>query len=60
MEDKIELGLKILWTDRETAFREIVDENRDIRILRDHLMSKKTRTQRDEVHLGEMVRNVTG
>jgi len=57
MEDKIELGLKILWTDRETAFREIVDENRDIRILRDHLMSKKTRTQRDEVHLGEMVRN---
>jgi len=57
MEDKIELGLKILWTDRETAFMEIVDENRDIRMLRDRLMSKKVRTQRDEVHLGEMVRN---
>lgn len=57
MEDKIELGLKILWTNRETAFREIVDENKDIRMLRDRLMSKKVRPQRDEVHLGEMVRN---
>jgi len=60
MEDKIEIGLKILWTDRETAFREIVDENRDIRMLRDRLMSKKARTQRDEVHLGEIVRNALG
>ena len=57
MEDKMEVGIKVLWTSKETIFREIVDENRDIRMLRDRLMSKKRRTQRDEVHLGEMVRD---
>ncbi len=56
VEDKMELGLKVLWANREGAFQEIVDENRDIRILRDRLMSEKVRPQRDQVRLGEMVK----
>ncbi|MDO9529682.1 MAG: GvpL/GvpF family gas vesicle protein, partial [Syntrophales bacterium] len=56
VEDKIELGLKVLWSNKEDAFREIVDENKDIRILRDRLMSKKVRPQRDQVGLGDMVK----
>ena len=56
VEDKIELGLKALWTNKEAAFREIVDENKDIRMLRDRLMSEKVRPQRDQVRLGEMVK----
>lgn len=57
VEDKMELGLKVLWANRDGAFREIVDENRDIRALRDHVMSEKVRPQRDQViRLGEMVK----
>jgi len=56
MEDKMELGLKVLWTSKESIFQEIVDENRDIRMLRDSLMSKKVRPQRDQVRLGDMVK----
>jgi len=58
VEDKIELGLKALWTNKEAVFREIVQENRDIRVLRDRLMSRTVRVQRDhQVRLGEMVKN---
>jgi len=56
MEDKMELGIKVLWTSKESIFQEIVDENRDIRMLRDSLMSKKVRPQRDQVRLGDMVK----
>jgi len=56
MEDKMELGLKVLWTSKENTFLEIVDENKDIRMFRDHLMSKKVRPQRDQVRLGDMVK----
>ncbi len=53
--DKIELGLKALWKDKETPFDEIVEENKDIRLLRDRLLSKKGRPRRDQIRLGEMV-----
>jgi len=56
VEDKTELGLKALWSNKEGVFREIVDEKRDIRILRDRLMSKATKGQREQVRLGEMVK----
>ena len=56
MGDKIELGLKALWSNKEGVFQEIVDENRDIRMLRDSLMAKKVRPQRDQVRLGDMVK----
>lgn len=54
--DKIELGLKALWTDKSELFREIVDENKEIRRIRDRLTGKKGAAQRDQVKLGEMVK----
>jgi len=56
MEDKIELGLKALWPNKEIVFQEIIDGNKDIRLLKDRLMSRKVRPQRDQVRLGEMVK----
>ncbi len=57
VEDKVELGLKALWTDKETLFIELVRENKEIRLLRDRLKSRRGGTQRDQVKLGEMVKN---
>ncbi len=57
VEDKVELGLKALWANKETMFTEIVSENKEIRLLRDRLKSKRGGTQRDQVKLGEMVKN---
>jgi len=57
MEDKIELGLKGLWTDMQAVYREIVDENRDVRLLKQRLMTKKISSQKDRLKLGEMVKN---
>jgi len=54
--DKIELGLKVLWIDKTELFREIVDENKEIRRIRDRLTGKKGAAQRDQVKLGEMVK----
>lgn len=56
MEDKMELGLKALWASKENLFTEIVDENKEIMLLRDRLKSRKGGTQRDQIRLGEMVK----
>ncbi|MBI5590040.1 MAG: GvpL/GvpF family gas vesicle protein [Deltaproteobacteria bacterium] len=54
--DKTELGLKVLWTDMSGLFQEIVNENKEIRRIRDRLAEKKGAAQRDQVRLGEMVK----
>lgn len=54
--DKIELGIKVLWIDKSELFREILDENKEIRRIRDRLTGKKGAAQRDQVKLGEMVK----
>ena len=56
VEDKIELGLKALWADKELPFKEIVEENKEIRVLRDRLLSRKVRPRRDQIQLGDMVK----
>jgi len=56
VEDKIELGLKALWVNMQAIYKEIIDENREIRSLRDRIMSKAIKPQRDQVRLGEMVK----
>ncbi len=56
VEDKIEIGLKVIWKDMDVIFQEIVEEGRDIRMLRDRLMSKRIRAQAEQVRLGEMVK----
>ena len=60
VEDKVELGLKALWANLETVFREIVEENRDIRLLKERLMTKAVRSERERVRLGEMAKKALG
>ncbi len=40
MDNKIELGLKAFWNDMRVVFREIVEENRAIKILKEKTASK--------------------
>ncbi len=54
--DKIELGLKVLWIDKSELFREIVNENKEIRRIRDRMTEKKGVVKRDQMRLGEMVK----
>ncbi|MBU4258900.1 MAG: GvpL/GvpF family gas vesicle protein [Proteobacteria bacterium] len=56
VEDKIELGLKALWLNMQAIYKEIIDENGDIRSLRDRIMSKAIKPQRDQIRLGEIVK----
>jgi len=56
VEDKVELGLKALWINMEVIFREIVEEKRDIRVLKERLMSRSIEAQQDMFRLGEMVK----
>jgi len=56
MDNKIELGLKAIWTDMKVIFQEIVDENRAIRELKQKLIIKPTAPAIGEpATLGEMV-----
>ena len=56
MDNKIELGLKALWTDMKIIFQEIVDENREIRKLKQKLTLKSiTQPFGEKASLGEMV-----
>ena len=57
MEGKIELGIKAIWKDMKPVFEEIVSQNKDISRLRDRLMKRRGGVQRDQVRLGEMVKD---
>jgi len=57
MYNKTELGLKAIWTNMETIFQEIVDENREIRMLKKRLVSRNpAQTHSQRTNLGEMVK----
>ena len=57
MQGKIELGIKAIWKDMKPVFEEIVSQNMDISRLRDRLMKRRGGLQRDQVRLGEMVKD---
>ncbi len=58
MDNKTELGLKAFWTDMRMVFQEIVEENSQIRRLRQKLFSKPaTQPFGEKATLGEMVKN---
>lgn len=58
LDDKAELGLKAFWRDEKATFQVIVDENPDIRRLRDSLSRQPPQATRHErMILGEMVKN---
>ena len=57
MDDKIELGLKALWSDMKVIFEEIVEENKDIKVLKEKITSKNPlHTYGDRITLGEKVK----
>ncbi|NQT30586.1 MAG: GvpL/GvpF family gas vesicle protein [Candidatus Saganbacteria bacterium] len=58
MGDKVELGVKALWTDMNQIYMEIVKENSEIRRLREKIAGKPPlKTQPDRINLGEMVKS---
>jgi hypothetical protein len=54
---KIELGIKAIWKDMKPVFEEIVSQNKEISRLRARLLKRRGGAQRDQVRLGEMVKN---
>ena len=58
IDGKVELGVKVLWTDMKVIFGEIVEENPEIRRLRNHIAKRRASQARDrKIQLGEMVRS---
>lgn len=57
MTNKIELGLKAVWMDMKTIFKEIVEENKDIEILKKRISTGNTaKSLSHRIELGEMVK----
>jgi hypothetical protein len=53
---KVQMGLKVLWTDMKTVYQEIVEENPQIKNLKKKLESKPAETIHYEmIDLGQMV-----
>lgn len=58
MENKVELGVKALWADMSLIFGEIIQENKEIRILKKKIEARPPLQTRDErIALGEMVQS---
>ena len=56
MDHKIELGVKGRWLDMGTVFKEITDENKDIRRLKEKLKNDSSRTNiQAKMEVGRMV-----
>jgi len=55
--NRMELGLKAIWMNMETIYHEILDENRDIRILKRRIVSRNpAQVHSQRMSLGEMVK----
>lgn len=59
LDNKVELGVKALWTSMEVVFGEIVEENKQIKRLKQKILAAKssTQTHADTVAIGEMVKS---
>jgi len=57
MKDKIELGVRVIWTNMGKVFTEIVEENRDIKQLKEKVAKEASLSQRHAgmIKIGEMV-----
>jgi len=57
MDNKVELGLKVIWRDMDAIFKEIPESNKAVRDLKDRLLEKGTSTSIDEkMNLGKTVK----
>ena len=58
MNNRVELGVKALWTEMKVIFEEIVDENKEIKRLRNWIAIRSAGQTRDaKIKLGEMVQS---
>ncbi len=57
MEDKVELGLKGIWKEMKPVFDGILSRNSEISRFRDRLLKRRGGAQRDQMRLGEMVKD---
>jgi hypothetical protein len=56
MEHKIELGVKGVWKDMDIVFKEIVEENKDIKKMKEKLQNDKTKKNiQAKMEVGKMV-----
>ena len=57
MDNKVELGVKALWKNMEAIFQEIVDENKEIRSLREKIATRALpEVHPERVRVGKMVK----
>ncbi|MBU4443619.1 GvpL/GvpF family gas vesicle protein, partial [bacterium] len=57
MDNKVELGLKVIWRDMDAIFQEITESNKAVRNLKDRLLKKGTSASIDEkADLGKTVK----
>lgn len=58
MDGKVELGLRAWWKNMDMIFREIVDEHREIKRLREKIAGKSPeKTYAQRIKIGEMVKS---
>ncbi|HTK08476.1 MAG TPA: GvpL/GvpF family gas vesicle protein [Ktedonobacteraceae bacterium] len=59
MQGKIELGVRARWTDLEAIFAELVEENKDIKAIKERLLSESNVQVQyaGKIKLGQMVQN---
>jgi hypothetical protein len=57
MEGKIELGVRAMWTDLEAIFAEIVEDNREIKAMKEQICHEKNEQRKyaGKIHIGQMV-----
>lgn len=57
MEGKIELGVRTRWTDLQAIFAEVVEENKDIKTIKEALLSEKNEQRKyaGKIKIGQLV-----
>lgn len=57
MEGKVELGVRALWTDLAAIFAEVVEENKDIKAIKETLLTEKNEQRKyaGTVKVGQLV-----
>jgi Gas vesicle synthesis protein GvpL/GvpF len=57
MEGKMELGVRARWTDLNTIFSEVVEENKDIKAIKEALLSERNEQKKyaGKIKIGQLV-----
>lgn len=61
MDNKVELGLKVFWKEMKVIFRELVDEDKKIKSLKEEIAKKSLQESYAEgINLGKIVKTALG